>query len=101
MAKRKNVSGSGNRDAVKFCSFWGLTIAAVLFVVSAILNLINVDTLGTVINILDVIAKVALLVAVGVPAYGYVRGRKKAWKIVFWVALVIYALGVVFSVIKL
>ncbi len=100
--RRKSTSdNSEKRDTIKFCSFWGLTIAALLFVVTAILNLINIDSLGTVINVLDIIAKVALLIAVGIPAYGYVRGKSKTWKIIFWVALIIYALGVVFSVIRI
>ena len=94
------------RDTVQFCAFWSLAIAATLFVVAAILNVVRsvfgIDgnaALNWCISIFELLAKVALLVAIGIPAYGYVRGRKKAWKIFFWVALVIYALGVVFSVI--
>lgn len=103
MAKRnKSDSDSAEkRDATKFFAFWGLTIAALLFVVTAILNLINIESLGSVINVLDIIAKVALLIAVGIPAYGYVRRKGKIWKIIFLIALIIYALGVVFSVIHI
>lgn len=110
MAKKKKsgseVRTSEKRDLTKFCAFWCLAIAAVLFVVTAVLNLINKladissGTLSACISICDIIAKVALLIAIGIPAYGYVRGKKRGWKIFFWIALIIYALGVVFSVIS-
>lgn len=102
MAKRnKSDQPAAKSGFTKFCAFWGLTIAAVLFIVSAILNFINSESLATVVNILDIIAKVSLLAAIGIPAYGYVRGKRKTWKIIYWIALVIYALGVVFSVIRI
>ncbi len=106
MAKRKTtaVRSAEKRDTVKFCSFWGLVVAAALFVVTAVLNVlsnfISIGSLATVLSILDILAKAALLVAIALPAYGYVRGKGKKWKAVFWVALAVYALGVVFSVIK-
>ena len=86
-------------DIVKVCAFWGIFLAAALFIASGILNLINVSF--TIISILDLIAKLALLVAVAFPAYSYVRGRGKVWKIISWVAMIIYILGCVFSVIRL
>lgn len=99
MVKKDSSEKTSKSSFVKFCSFWGLTIAAALFVTTAILNLINIETLSTAILILDIVAKVCLLIAVGAPAYGYVRKKRIAWKIVFWIAMIIYALGVVFSVI--
>lgn len=106
MAKRNSNDAKEKRDITKFCAFWGLAIAAVLFVVTAVLNIIrnlaNITSSGlnTCISIFDIVAKVALLVAIGLPAYGYVKGRSKGWKIFYWVALAIYALGIVFSIIK-
>lgn len=90
------------RDLTRFCAFWGLSIVAVLFVVTGILNIVGhyITINALVINIMDTIAKVALLIAVGIPAYSYVRGKGQNWKIFYWIALLIYALGVVFSVIR-
>lgn len=98
--KTTTTRTTSNRDLVKFCAFWGIVIAAVLFVVTAILNWVG-GNLGLVQKIFDVIAKVALLVAIAIPAYGYVRGRRVGWKVTYWVALVVYVLGVVLSVIKI
>lgn len=107
MAKKsktqKTTTTVRKRSMVEFCAFWGLAIVAVLFVVTAILNairrLLEINVLDSVITAFDVVAKVALLVAVGLPGFSYVRGRSTGWKVFFWVALIIYALGVVFSVI--
>lgn len=105
MAKRSTRQARERRDLTKFCAFWSLVIAATLFVVTAVLNIVNSlieiksPAFNTCMSVFDVLAKVALLIAIGIPAYGYVRGRSKGWKICFWLAMVIYALGVVFSVI--
>ncbi len=107
MAKKTNKQTNEKRDLTKFCAFWCLAIASTLFVVTAILNVVKKlcdienKALSTCIGIFDVIAKVALLIAIGIPAYSYVKGRGKGWKIFFWIALLIYALGIVFSVIPL
>lgn len=105
MAKKSNNVAREKRDLTKFCAFWGLAIAAILFVVTAVLNavksLANITStpLDWCISIFDLLAKIALLVAIGLPAYGYVKGKGKGWKVFFAVALIIYALGVVFSII--
>lgn len=102
MAKKKTqVKSAEKRDLVKFCAFWGLVIAALLFIVTGILSFFNGNgNLSTVISVCDVLAKVALLIAIGIPGYGYVRGRSVTWKVIYWVALIIYAAGVVFGFIR-
>lgn len=87
-------------DIVKLCAFWGIFIAAILFVASGILGFFDLGNVGaTIISVFNLIGKLALLVAVAFPAYGYVRGKAKVWKIIFWVALVVYVAGCVFGVI--
>lgn len=74
--------------------------AAILFVASGILGFFDLGNVGTtIISVFNLIGKLALLVAVAFPAYGYVRGKAKVWKIIFWVALVVYVAGCVFGVI--
>ena len=94
MAKRQRTEGQARRSFVKLCAFFGLIIAAFLFVFG---GLFSGSTAG---SILEIIGKLALLVAVAFPAYGYVRGKAKVWKIIYWVALIVYILGCVFSVIN-
>ena len=46
------------------------------------------------------LAKIALLVAIAIPAYDWVKYKKTAWRVTYWIALVIYVFGVVFGIIK-
>ncbi len=86
-----------NSGFSKFCAFWGITLAALLFAVNALLQLldqtfnIHPDNLGVAMTAIDFVSKLALLFAVGVPAYGYVHNKKLAWKIVYIAAVVFYA----------
>ncbi|MCD8286871.1 MAG: hypothetical protein LUD50_06585 [Clostridia bacterium] len=105
MARRERpAEARERRDMQKTCAFWGLAIAAVLFVVAAVMGMIDkwVDVpqvFTTIMNIFNIVSKVAILLAVALPAYAYVRGRKRGWRIFYWVALIIYALCVVFDVV--
>ena len=88
-------------DVIKLCAFWGIFLAAVLFVARGILGFFDLGSVGsTIMSVFDLLGKLALLVAVAFPAYGYVRGKAKVWKIIYWVALIVYILGCVFSVIN-
>ncbi|MGN0817598.1 MAG: hypothetical protein ACI4L9_01395 [Candidatus Coproplasma sp.] len=103
MAKRRTTQTTERRDMVKTCAFWGLAISAVMYVVGGIIAFVAKYTgsVGAILNqissILSLLASLGLLVAIALPAYGYVRGKKRAWKIFYWIALIIYVLGVVFG----
>ena len=98
---KRVVHTDGYSSLVKMCAFWGIFLAAVLFVASGILSFFDIDIGRTIIAVFEIIGKLALLVAVAFPAYTYVRGKAKVWKIIFWVVLVVYIAGCVFSVINL
>lgn len=98
MAKNKDITEAKQRsDLTKFCAFWGITLAALMFVVSGILQIIDSllnlqsNEMYYCITALDFISKLALLVAVGIPAYGYVRKKKSGWKITYIIAIIFYA----------
>ncbi len=101
MAKKQThqrTERAARNDFVKLCAFIGIFLSAILFVVGGILTAVK---LGSVASILNLIAQLALLVAVAIPAYRFVRGthHRKAWTIVYWVCLGLYIFGVVFGVI--
>ena len=52
-------------------------------------------------SVLELIGKLALLVAIAFPAYEYSRRLHKAWRIIFWIALVIYVLGCVLGMLNI
>ncbi|MBE5733293.1 MAG: hypothetical protein E7353_09760 [Clostridiales bacterium] len=80
------------------CAFWGLLIASAVFVASGIFQAFGILT--SVVSILDLIGKVALFLAVAIIAFQFTRGKKAGWKIVYWVALIVYATGVVFGIVR-
>ncbi len=91
-----------NGSIVRTCAFWGMAVAAVLYLVSGIFALID-RFVGTsfsqVISILSLLGNIAIIVAIAFPAYSYVSGKNKNWRIMYWVLLVVYVLGVVFGAI--
>ncbi len=106
MAKRKKTTTTTttyHRDFVKICAFWGMAISAVLYLISGILAFVARytgevgATLQSVASIFSLIANLAIVVAIAFPAYGYVRGRSRDWKIVYWILLAVFVLGVVFG----
>lgn len=94
MAKQRS-EGAAKRSFVKLCAYIALFLSALLFVVGGLLS-------GSVAgNWLNFIAKIALLIAVAFPAYDYSRGLNKVWRIIYWIALVIYIGGCVLGVLEL
>lgn len=77
-------------------SFFGILFAAIVFTIGAILNWCK---LGDVTHALNLVAQIFLLVAVAIPAWDYVKGKNQTWKVIFWIALVIYVFGCVFGMI--
>lgn len=68
-----------------------MVIAATMFLIGGIFS-------GAVASIINLIAKLFVLIGIGIPAYDYTRGKKTAWRVIYWIALVVYVLGCVFGV---
>lgn len=110
MSKKSSTTSSQRTDLSKFCAFWGIAIASILFVAGGIIGLLIrfVNSIGgsdvagvlsTICTVMSFLASLALLVGIAIPAYRYVSGKGKGWKIFYWVVLVIYACGIVFGLI--
>ena len=91
------AKNSSNKNFVKLCAYVALFLSALLFLLGTVLSKIFSPQ---VIGILDLIAKLSLLVGIAFPAYDYSRGLHKAWKIIYWVALFVYIFGCVFGIIS-
>ena len=91
----------------KFCAFWGITLAAVLFLTNGILKIVKrfledeevLAGFNSCMAAFDFVAKLALLVAVAIPAYAYVSKKKLGWKITYIFAIVLYAAFCVYHLI--
>lgn len=77
---KQRTEAQARRSFVKLCAFIGLLVAAFLFVFG---GLFSGSRLG---SILEMVGKLALLIAVAFPAYEYSRHMHKAWRIIFWIS---------------
>ena len=91
------MAKKSTKSLTSVCAFVGLIIAAGVFVVSGIFNALGL--FGAVVGILDLVGKIALFLAIAICAYQFVIGKTKGWKVVYWIALIVYAVGVVFGLI--
>ena len=91
---KQRTEAQARRSFVKLCAFVGLIVAAFLFVFG---GLFSGSTVG---SVLELIGKLALLVAIAFPAYESSRRLHKAWRIIFWIALVIYIAGCVLGLLS-
>lgn len=112
MAKRKTRTTTTHyreTDIAKTCAFWGLVISAIMFMFNGVIQfLLKVikeispgvsGALSSICGVLNLLASIALLVAIAIPAYRYVRYRTKGWRALYWVCLIVYLLGIVFGII--
>ncbi|MBS6464282.1 MAG: hypothetical protein KH436_05055 [Firmicutes bacterium] len=77
-------------------SYIALILAALLLVVYNLLPLVGVNVGGTFFGVLAMIKDVLMVIVVGYFAYYFAYSTKgKAWKIIFWIALVLYIAGVI------
>ena len=92
-------SGTHTTNVVNILAFCALSAAAILLLIGPILRWILVKTGGGIIlQILNIVAMYCLLAAIAIPAWHFVRGKRKGWKIFYFVMLAVYVLGTIFGV---
>ncbi|MCI8369961.1 MAG: hypothetical protein HFE41_02135 [Clostridia bacterium] len=108
--KTTTTTTTSTRSTVNLCAFCAMVIAAFMYVFSGIINILLscVDSIGasksagalrSLVSIGNFIGSVALIIAIALPAYAFVRGRNRNWKVCYWIALVFFAFGVVLGMI--
>ena len=103
MAKRQKRTPSSTTstwDIVKVCAYIAMVIAAVAAMLVFVFGLLNmcgvkVTWAGRVVGICQMVAQIALIVAVVIPAYHYMRPRSAVVRAFFWVAVIFLVLGLV------
>ncbi len=91
----------------KKSSFWGLNkisfytigTAAVLYLVAAILALINASKLATAVGVLQGFATAIMVSIVAVLAWKYARHKPTSWKVLYFVFLGLVILGIIIPLI--
>lgn len=81
-------------------SFYTIGAAAILYLISAIFTLLDINSLATVAKLLSGIASVIMICIVSVLAWKYVRSKTTVWKVLYFVFLAIVILGIIIPIIK-
>lgn len=97
MAKR---SSSSSNNFVRGCAYVALIIAAFTFLFSGLVYSLEIGVLTRFVSLANLVGKICLVIGVALPAYDFTRGKGKFWRILFWIALIVYILGCVFGIIK-
>ena len=81
---------------VNVLAFCALAAAAILLVLGPILRWILENTGGAVVmQALNLVSQYCLLAAIAIPGWFFVRGKRKGWKIAYFVFLAIYIAGTI------
>ena len=76
-------------------SFYTMAAAAILYLVAAILSLINASKLATAVGVLQGVATAIMVGIVAVLAWKYARRKTTAWKVLYFVFLGLVILGII------
>ena len=81
---------------VNVLAFLALAAAAILLVIGPILKWILDNTGGGVVmQALNLVSQYCLLAAIAIPGWFFVRGKRKGWKIAYFIFLAIYIAGTI------
>ena len=105
MARKSTTSVRERHSFTEICAFWSMTIAGCAFLFGGIIRLLTsiiknlsektAATLTQVYNIFSFIGQIALIIAIALPAYQFVKYKSKSWKVFYWIMLAVFAFGVV------
>lgn len=98
--KRTTTRTTSVWDVVKFCAYVAMVIAAVAAMLVFVFGLldkcgVHIDWAGRVTGICSMVSQIALIVAVIIPAYHYMRSKSAVVRAFFWVAVIFLVLGLV------
>ena len=95
----RSSTTTSTTNIVNVLAFCALSAAALLLLIGPILRWILVKTGGGIIlQVLNVVAMYCLLGAIAIPAWHFVRGKRKGWRIFYFVMLAVYVLATIFGV---
>lgn len=88
------------------CAFWGMVVAAFTrffgeFFKSLVKWIFGNSSAGKFLhqaaNVLTLLGNIALVVAIALPAFQFVRFKSKGWKVFYWIAFTLFLISVVFG----
>ena len=100
---RRTYSATWN----EICAFWGMVVAAFTHFFGGLFHALvkwvfsdskAAGVLTRIAGICSLLGNIALLVAIALPAYQFVKYRSKGWRIFYWISLALFVVGVVFGI---
>ncbi len=97
---------SGTHTWTEICAFWAVVISGFAYLFGGIVKLListikslngtnTANLLNNIYNIITFIGNIALIIAVAIPAWQFVKYKATGWKVVYWIAIVGFAFGAV------
>ena len=87
---------NSNKNILNTLSYLALIIVALLLLVNNILPAIGIDVSGPFFNVLGTIKEMFVLIVIGIAAYNFTSGKAKWITILFWIAIIVYIVSVMF-----
>ena len=82
-----------NGDILKKVAFWTIVAVTILFATSIVLSAIGINSL--IVRALQGVASAIMVLIVAVLAWRYVKSKSVAWKILYFVCLLVVIAGIV------
>lgn len=90
-------SSSSTTWSVNKISFWSIVAVTVCYILATVFGLIGVAVLATIANVLRAIATAVLLLIVAVHAWHFVSGKSIAYKVLYFICVIVAFAGIVFG----
>ena len=87
--------GKSNKNILNLFCFIALIIIAILILINNLLPLVGVNVSGPFFSALNTIKEILILIVVGLYAYYFVAGKSKTWKIIYWIAIALFIVGII------
>lgn len=97
MAKKTKKSTNTN-DFMRACAYFALIIAAAIFLVNGIFNYFEISGFEKLLSVISLIGQLCLAIGIAFSAYEFTCGKAVVWRVLFWIALIVYVLGCVFGI---
>lgn len=92
----------------EICAFWGMVIAGFTHFFGGLFRALvkwafsdsnAARVLNRIADICTLLGNIALLIAIALPAYQFVKYKTKGWRVFYWIAFALFLVGVVFGVV--
>ena len=94
-SKKSESSSKSSFWSLNKISFWLIVAIAILYLIAAIFSAVGVNALATAARALMAVGAALTTCVVAVLAWRFVRGKDVAWKILYFVVLLVVLVGLV------